>query len=38
MHEMRIEPNDSNIKPYKQAVTKTFGFQQYSMRQPINKM
>lgn len=38
MHEMHIEPNDAYIKPFKKVITKTFGFQQYSVRPPINKI
>ena len=34
---MRIEPNDVNVMPYKKVITKTVGFQQYSVRPPINK-
>jgi hypothetical protein len=29
-HEMRIEPNDCNIKPFQKQILKTVGFQQYS--------
>ena len=37
MHEMRIEANDSVIKPFKKVITKTVGFQQYCVRPAINK-
>jgi hypothetical protein len=29
-HEMRIEPNNCNIKPFQKQILKTVGFQQYS--------
>lgn len=37
-HEMRIEPNDCNIKPFQKQILKTVGFQQYSQRPAINKI
>ena len=35
-HELSVLPNDPVIKPYKEMITKTIGFEQYSDRQPIN--
>ena len=38
LHEMRIEANDSVIKPFKKVIHRTVGFQQYCPRPPINKI
>jgi hypothetical protein len=36
-HVMSVELNDQSIKPFKNQILRTVGFDQYSKRDPINK-